>query len=431
MKEIYPKPRICIALPAITCPPFGAYVLNTLPLLPYLEPEFDVTLAFCDTPEAPKLNCHYLSIFDSSKFSETKTAGQKGYFNPRGPLGAWKYLKIIDKFAQDQAGNFDLIIEKQWSLVGGLSSAFIRYGVPSVFVLEAEFYNQIFFKNWKDKALRFTLNQFLPHLRRRWMRSVNGIIVETEQTKSFLSENNYPLQNKSVTTIPNGIDPKIFFPQDRKLCRQHLGISQEALVLTYVGSLRRFIQEPGPIIEALGKQKYRDVVLHMIGDGHKQQELEDIAQKFEAPVIFHGRRSQQEAALYIGAADLCLAPYNKNLFPGGKFTSASLKVCEYLACGRPVLTIPCQRMEYLLAGGKYGFFVENQVDNYREFLRNLPSPEELSQMENCLITDLQGSVLRSQGIVLTWQEIAQMYKQVIRENLSHNLTTVPSKISKS
>ncbi|NER28662.1 MAG: glycosyltransferase family 4 protein [Symploca sp. SIO1C4] len=427
---MYPKPRICIALPAITCPPFGAYVLNTLPLLPYLEAEFDVTLAFCDTPEDPQLNCHYLSILEASRSSGTKTADQKGYFNPRGPLGAWQYLQVLDKFAQEQAENFDLVIEKQWSLVGGLSSAFIRYGVPSVFIIEAEFYNNIFFKGWKDKALRFALNQLLPHLRRRWMNRANGIIVETQQTKSFLLENNYPVHNKPVTTIPNGIDPNIFFPQDRKFCREQLGISQEALVLTYVGSLRRFIQEPGPIIEALGKQKPRDVVLHMIGDGHKQQELEDIAQKFAAPVIFHGRRSQQEAALYIGAADLCLAPYNKNLFPGGKFTSASLKVCEYLACGRPVLTIPCQRMEHLLAGGKYGLFVENQVDSYREFFRNLPSREELSQMENCLISDLQSSVLRDQGIVLTWQEIAQLYKQVIMEIISHNVTPVPLKFLK-
>ncbi|NEQ78681.1 MAG: glycosyltransferase family 4 protein [Okeania sp. SIO2C9] len=234
--------------------------------------------------------------------------------------------------------------------------------------------------------------------------------------KSFLIEKKYASYNKPIYSIPNGIDPQIFFPRDRYACRQQLGISQDSLVLTYVGSLNRFIQEPGPIIEALGREKPKDVVLYMIGDGNKRKELENIASKFGAAVIFKGRLPQQEAALYVGAANLCLAPYNKALFPEGKFTSASLKVCEYLACGRPVLTIPCERMDYLLNHGEYGFLVENEVESYRKFFQATPSIREILEIEKSLINNLNNSTLRAQGIVLTWKDIAEMYKKVIRDN---------------
>lgn len=235
--------------------------------------------------------------------------------------------------------------------------------------------------------------------------------------KSFLQEKGYHSSNKSVYSIPNGVDPNIFFPQDRHLCRKKLGIDQSSLMLTYVGSLRGFIQDLEPIIEALGREKPKNVVLHLVGDGTNKDHLEALAEKFDAPVTCHGRLSQQEAARYIGAADICVAPYNKNLFPEEKFTCASLKVCEYLACGRPVLTIPCERMAHLLDGGKYGFLVENKVENYRDFFRNLSDKPKIHQLEKSLISDLENSVLRDKGIVLTWREVAQMYKQVILDNL--------------
>ncbi|MGQ4649272.1 glycosyltransferase [Lyngbya aestuarii] len=418
MKATYKKPRICIALPGIHYLADTTYILNTRPLLPYFAEDFEVTLVVRKNLETPEPGANYLTILDPTKLSSKEADNQDPYFVPTDPFRAIKYLKVLDKFAQKHAQEFDLVIERQWSLVGAFSSAFSRYGVPSIFIAEAEFYTQKCPQERFKKILKFSLNQIIPHLRRRWIRQANSIIVETDQMKSFLTAHGYPISNKPVYSIPNGIDPNIFFPQDRYLCREKLGIEQDTIVFTYVGSLRGFIQEPGPIIEALGREQPKNVVLHMIGDGKYRRELEAIARKFNSSVIFHGRLSQQEAALYIGAANVCVAPYNKQLFPDELFTSASLKVCEYLACGRPVITIPCERMEYLLNGSDYGFFVENQVEDYRRFFRNLPSKEQINQVEKSLITDLSNSILKEKGIVLTWSEIAQMYKKVIRDNLS-------------
>ncbi|NER29626.1 MAG: glycosyltransferase family 4 protein [Symploca sp. SIO1C4] len=411
-----------MALPGTDYVPHAPLLFaNTLPLLPYLAEDFEVTLVLRKALGKPQLECDYLTILDSNQLSEAEKKQSTANFSPTGFFSAWKYLKILDKFPKAHAKDFDLVIERQWSLVGSLSNTFRRYGVPAIFVVEAEFYTTRQAKiDWRShpvkQASTSLFTNLLPQVRRQWIRNSSGIVVETEQMKSFLIEKKYASYNKPIYSIPNGIEPQIFFPRDRHACRQQLGISQDSLVLTYVGSLNRFIQEPGPIIEALGREQPKDVVLYVIGDGNKRKELENIASKFGASVVFKGRLPQPEAALYVGAANLCLAPYNKALFPEGKFTSASLKVCEYLACGRPVLTIPCERMEHLLSKGEYGFLVENEVESYREFFQKIPSSEEILEIENLLIENLNNSTLRAQGIVLTWKDIAEMYKKVIRDN---------------
>ncbi|MGJ3245970.1 MAG: glycosyltransferase [Elainellaceae cyanobacterium] len=413
------RPRVCIALPGINYRPDATLMVSNIePLLPYLEQDFDITLVFRKAVTLPTVDWQYLTILDESQLSDKERQWTEPYFMPMNIFSAWKFNQILNTFAQRHASAFDVVVERQWSLVGAFSNAFERHGVPSIFVLEAEFYRQSKQPDLFKGLMKATLDRVLPMLRRHWIGSASGMILETDQMKSCLLERRLPIADKSVCSIPNGIDPTIFFPRDQQTCRDQLGLSPQKTILTYVGSLRRFIQEPAPLIEALGIVGSDNVELHVIGDGTKRHELEAIAQQYSASVIFHGRLPQQQAALYIGASDLCVAPYNKSLFQGGVFTSASLKVCEYLACARPVLSIPCDRMQHLLDNGTYGFMIENQTETYVDFLRQLPSRAALAVMADQLSKDLENSALAEKNIVLTWQDIAEMYKEMIWKTLS-------------
>ncbi|HHP7243355.1 MAG TPA: glycosyltransferase [Elainellaceae cyanobacterium] len=412
------RPRVCIALPGINYRPDATLMVSNIePLLPYLKQDFDITLVFRKAVTSPTFDWRYLTILNESQLSDKERQWIEPYFMPMNIFSAWKFNQLLNIFAQRHASTFDVVIERQWSLVGAFSNAFERHGVPSIFVLEAEFYNRNKQPNLFKGLMKATLDHVLPILRRHWIASASGIILETDQMKSCLLEQRLPIADKSVCSIPNGIDPTVFFPRDQQICRDQLGISPKKTILTYVGSLRRFIQEPGPLIEALGIVGSDNVELHVIGDGTKRHELEAIAQRYSAPVIFHGRLSQRQAAIYIGASDLCVAPYNKSLFQDGVFTSASLKVCEYLACARPVLSIPCDRMQHLLDGGTYGFMIENQTEHYVDFFKQLPSRAALAVIADQLSEDLEHLVLAEKNIVLTWQEIAEMYKEMIWNTL--------------
>lgn len=427
MKAPVKKPRICIALPGINYLPHSPYVLSTLPMVPYLEQNFEVTLVYRKIVDGQEPDHPYLTILDPNQLSAKERQNQHGYFAPQHYLSWWKYQRALDQFAEDHAQAFDLVIEKEWPFLGSFASAFRRQGVPVAIIAEAEYQFQkknqpLRLQDWVKaaprKMLGLGLERLRPHWRKQWIQSAESIVVETEQMKAFLLERGYQRPATAIHPIPYGIDLNIFYPRDRGLCRQQLGLDQRAVVLTYVGSLNRFIQEPAPLIEALGQEKPPGVVLHIVGDGAKRHELEAIAKAHQAAVVFHGRLPQEQAALYVGASDLCLAPYDKSLYPDQRFTCASLKVPEYLACGRSVLTIPCERMQYLLADGRYGWLVENQVYAYREFFRNFPTAEQRLDRESAILTDLENSTLKEREIVLTWQDIANMYKRVILKALS-------------
>ncbi|HEY9853024.1 MAG TPA: glycosyltransferase [Leptolyngbyaceae cyanobacterium] len=423
------KPRICIALPGINYLSYSPYVLSTLPVVQYLEKNFDVTVVYRKILENKALDYKYLTILNEDQMSEKEKRNNQGYFSPPNYISLLKYQDKLDKFARKHAKDFDLIMEKEWPYLGAFSHAFSKYNVPTVLLAEAvykfEERSQPFWQgNPLKKAMSIGIGQWRLHLRKQWGNEAGSIIVETEQLKEFLLDGGYANPKTPIYSIPYGVNSDRFYPRDRDFCREQLGISKDRFVLTYVGSLNRFIQEPSPIIEALGLEKPQNVVLHIVGDGGKRKELEDIARKFNAPAIFHGRVEQQEAALYIGASNICIAPYNKDLFPERKFTTASLKVCEYLGCGRPVLTIPCERMQHLLDGGQYGFLVENTVDDYRKFFRNLPNLEIFMKKEAALLRDIDNSMIRKKKIVLSWEDIAGMHQQVINETLSEKFSLV-------
>lgn len=419
LKSSHRKPRIAIALPGINYVPDTPYVLNTLPFLPYLQQDFEVTLIFRALLHSDGPAVRYQTILSRA---DGATQQKDVYFSPAGVANALEYIQQINRFAKAHAHEFDLVLERQWSLVGALSSAFNRYGVPTVAVHEAEYYGQSFIQSswrqsWPRRASGLALKHLLPRLRKRWMRQASSLVVETEEMKQFLWSHQYVEPTKSIAAIPNGINPAHFYPGDRPQARAKLGLSQDAVILAYVGSLNRFLQEPAPLIEAIATAAVPRLELHLVGDGKKRQELERLAQQLNAPVVFHGKRPQQELGDYIAAANLCVAPYNKGLFPDGEFTPASLKVCEYLACGRPVLTIPCSRMAYMLQNGRYGFLVENTAASYIQFLQKFPASDELAGVENRLLDDLQHSILRERGIVLLWSDIADLYRQVFQAAL--------------
>lgn len=417
------KPRVCFTLPGVNYRAHVPYVLVILPILPYLQQDFDITLAFRTMFDEVTMGYPCISIVAMTDLPQEEQQSKRSYFSPDNYLGTWKYGQALARFAKTHATNFDVVIEYEWPMLGLLGSMFRRLDVPTLPVIEAEFnyltdrrslYSP---RELAKQAFRFRFQETRQMLRRRWIRQSPGLIVETVQMQQFLQRQGWIHPEMAVYPISMGIQPDIFHPRDRQQCRQILGIPAEDYVLTYIGSLNRFIQEPAPLIAALGQEAPLGVTLHLVGDGAKQAELEALAQQVGAAAIFHGRLPQSEAASYIAAADLCVAPYDASRYYGGEMTSASLKVPEYLASHRPVLTIPCDRMRHLLQNGRYGFLVENQVDAYRTFFRSLPPLSQLRAMEQTIQQDHQRGYLQENHIVLDFANVATLYHQAIWETL--------------
>lgn len=422
------KPRVCLALPGIHYSPESPYVRSTLPMVPFLEKDFEVTVAYRKVlPDYSELDHRHVTILGDKAFTPHEQRNKFTYYSPRHYPALWSYRRDIENFATETAGQFDLLFEKEWPWLGLMSQVFQQYQIPTTLLIEA-WYTR---KPTPDpsrlkRLLAVGLDEKRIRDRQTWAQAAQHLVVETEEMGKVLQLANYVDPHKPVTPIPYGVDEQVFGIKDRDACRQQLGIDSDKFVLTYVGSLNRFIQEPAPIIEALGRSSRKDLILYIVGDGSKRQELEALAQECQAPVVFTGRLPQREASAYIGAANLCVAPYNDQLYWGGEFTCASLKVPEYLSCGRLILTIPCDRMAHLTDNQRYGYLVKNETEAYLRFIQNLPSFAKLQQQERQLQADISAAYLSSKLILLRWSDIADLYKNLFYEVLMKQESAVLS-----
>ena len=74
-------------------------------------------------------------------------------------------------------------------------------------------------------------------------------------------------------------------------------------------------------------------------------------------IILAGRVSFEEVPVYINAGDICLAPYFEE---GLNETGISpLKIFEYMACGRPIITNPVGGLDTLFREYEIGVMIHS------------------------------------------------------------------------
>lgn len=414
------KPKLCIALPGINYTPQSPYVLSTLPVAEQLRKDFEITLVYRSMLTDHQHDFNYQTILPSGVGESPKS----GYFAPVDLLSYIDYYRAMRRFALAVQGQFDILIEKEWRLLGALAHAFRSVETnphfKTVAIAEANFISQmppqipLWRGNPVKKLSRLGYHHLLPTLRKHLLSSFDRVIAETVELKDYWLEKGYFNRPTDVYPAENGVNFDRFFPKDRHHCRQALGIEHDAIVMVYVGSLSASIQNPALLLAAMADHPIEKFEFHVVGKGSQLSELRRFTVSHGLKVHFHGHVPQTAVPDYIGAANVCLAPYDLSKFIDGCFTSASLKISEYLACGRPVVSTPCSRVSTLLDGGKYGFLVEYSQAAYGQFLADLPNQSaDISALEAQLLVDLDQGILREKGSVVPWQDIANKYQAAL------------------
>ncbi len=139
----------------------------------------------------------------------------------------------------------------------------------------------------------------------------------------------------AVGVLTNGVDPDAFAPVERARARESLGIDPDAFLVGVVGSFKRrhrvrellwatrLLREEGLPVRAM-----------LVGDGPRRGELERFVAGLglESAVSMPGYVAHGELDRYLGACD---ALYG--VVPDAR-PSNPIKIYEYLASGRPVVT---------------------------------------------------------------------------------------------
>src|SRR5512139_2230309 len=145
--------------------------------------------------------------------------------------------------------------------------------------------------------------------------------------------------NALVSVCPEvliGLDPDHFFPQSQEQIKAELGLTAQG---PYIGFVGGFFPWHGldTLVDAIAvvAKSFPVVQCLMVGDGQTKRALEEQVRRLQlsAHVQFIGRAEFDMVPKWISASDVCVVLHRQTRsYPGD-----SMKLWEYLACGRAVV----------------------------------------------------------------------------------------------
>ncbi len=396
---------ICYAAPGHTLVSTAGSARNILAAADALSAYADVTVAFRNISE-PVTGTSFATraIFPAT----TGNQSAKDDVAARGlnPFAHLADLRTLKAFAATASDEYDLIFEKGWRLSGYLSALALQRGTPAILIEnDARFWNEP--KDSLRAIARFALHLAAQNVAAARSRKLPVVIAETEQLKRALVEGR-GLQPERVHVVTLGVDHHRFKPSDQQQARHALGIDSDALVLLYVGGMDQY-HDLSPLLEALTETRPPHCQVHLVGDGEYRDRYHELGEQAGGIVNFHGNVPHSLVPTYIASADVCLAPYHTGGFHDGEVTFSTLKIPEYMACGRAVISVPSGHIRSLIDEGKTGFLFDNESSKWLDFLSDIPDRQHFLRM---------GAAATPTVAHLSWDATASAYMALAHEEFS-------------
>jgi len=144
-----------------------------------------------------------------------------------------------------------------------------------------------------------------------------------------------------IVIIPNGADIEQFYPRSSESLRDELGLSGD-FVIGFVGTMREWV-DFDPVFAAVGDMvnRYPNIKIVIVGEEGGLDKTRNEAKKYGIleRTIFIGTVPYDRVPEYISCMDLCLIPFARHKgMDAGPEGFCPLKLAEYLACEKPVIS---------------------------------------------------------------------------------------------
>jgi colanic acid biosynthesis glycosyl transferase WcaI len=196
----------------------------------------------------------------------------------------------------------------------------------------------------------------LEQLEKMLYRQADRIVVVTD---SFVDEiAAHGIDRKKIAVITNGVDLELFKPADRAQARAQLGLPQDDLIASYVGThgmahgLGMLIETAKQLRARGGKAAQAKILL--LGEGAEKAKLVEAARAEHLDnLIFWDQRPRDQVALAMAASDACLvllkdAPLFRTVIPS--------KIFECMGAGRAIVSTVDGESRRILEAAGCGLF---------------------------------------------------------------------------
>ncbi|WP_342304735.1 glycosyltransferase family 4 protein [Methanolobus sp. ZRKC5] len=183
------------------------------------------------------------------------------------------------------------------------------------------------------------------------------VIVVSTVLKNYIVSS-YGINEEKVVVVPNGSDENIFNPNiDGNHILDKYGLKNKTVVC-FSGSLEQEWQGIDILLKAAASIEAIDpnIKFLIIGDYSNVIDLVEVAPK---NVVFSGRIKHADIKFYLAASDILLAPYIlKNEFANVGFYNSPIKLFEYMAMGKSIISSNMGQIAEIIQHGENGLLIE-------------------------------------------------------------------------
>ena len=237
----------------------------------------------------------------------------------------------------------------------------------------------------------------------------NKIIVVSNVLKDYLLTMGVP--EEKIAVIPNGADGKMFNPAISGTNIREKYDLEGKKVICFSGSLDQPWQGIDEILKSAQMISSIDSTIQflIIGDIRGQNEMFKSAPN---NIIFTGAVTHSNVPAYLATADVLVASYKlKEEFKKVGFYNSPVKLFEYMAMGKPIITSDIGQISEVIEHEKTGLLIES--GNYKELVNSV-----LKLVENRQLRDKLGSNARVEfEKSYTWEMNAKKVIAVYEELL--------------
>ena len=180
--------------------------------------------------------------------------------------------------------------------------------------------------------IRFIINSIIDELNLKFCDKA-FVISRAIKNKILCIDNSIPPIKLKIT--PSGANTDLFKPHDKHSCCMELKLDPKNHYIGFVGTLLAH-QGIDILINSADQilRKYGNCIFLIIGEGPQKAEWQKLVLQNNLSDYFHfvGQIEYEKLPIWIGATDICVAPFRESA--GYR---SPVKLFDYLSCERPVV----------------------------------------------------------------------------------------------